>query len=612
MPLTAAYRAETEQVTAERLPETTAMFLLVIAGSGALEYVLYPNRFPDFVRLYALLLAICIPFVMMRKELLRQGRLLPMTIAVALGLSLLMHAYYAAIRVPAEIVAIASVCLMTGMSLLLPWGVIGQTIVSVGTLIAASAVLFINGAALGSPAYVFFGICTGAGISVLGAYYLDLHRFAIFREATLGEQEASISRTLVAIARAMNATLEAQDVLDRIAAASRSALACDWTLILLWDEHQESLRVAGIAARDGELGRDLRDIELTRSAFPLIDRVLAEGYVEISGEAAADLRTAGLMRRWRSKHLLATTLTHGAQVVGILCVGLKSAPPRLSDSTRELFRGIAQHAAIALNNVRLIGDLRRANHMKTEFMSTMSHELRTPLNVILGYSDLLLDGSYGGVEEEQQNVLGRLRNSALSLLELINAVLDVNRLEAGRAPLQLRSLRPAELLEEVQLHMEHLPRSPDVALIWDNRLDSDCSVQSDAAKLKIILKNLIGNALKFTARGEVTITLDYETGTSSLVVLVRDTGPGIAAEDLPHIFGMFHQGESGGAAAGGVGLGLYIVQRFVDQLGGRVSVDSTIGQGSSFRLTIPAQLLSGRGALAEAVAEEPMRLAQNA
>jgi signal transduction histidine kinase len=269
-----------------------------------------------------------------------------------------------------------------------------------------------------------------------------------------------------------------------------------------------------------------------------------------------------------------------------------------------LFRGLTQHIAIALNNVRLVGDLRRANDLKSDFLSTMSHELRTPLNVIIGYTDLLRDEAFGAVAFEQQEVLGRLRTNAHSLLELINATLEVNRIEAGRSIVQLREIDLRQLVSELQHEAEQLPRQNGVALRWELPRTSDL-VRTDPMKLKIVLRNLIGNALKFTKRGTVVVQVGFDQRGKLLDVAVRDTGPGIDPEELPKIFDMFHQAP-GGANAGGVGLGLYIVKRFVDLLGGRVSATSSLGEGSGFRVSVPA------GVVAQPVSFEEHRLRRSA
>ena len=586
--LPSAYRAETELLTAERLPYTALLFLGVIALSGLMENAFYPDHLDAFLVAFGLLALTCLPIVAFRHALVARRRLLPSSIGASVVLAWILNGYYGLAGVPAELAATANVCLATGMSLLLPWGARGQTMVACSCMAAFAAVLAANGTVGTPPAYLFFGVGTGAALSILGAHYLDLHRFAIFREATLGEEQSSINRILVSIAKEINAALDASDILDRIAQATNRSLGFDWSLIFLWDEPRQAFRIAGASSHTPGALSELRSVDFTADTFAFINGTIARDSIEISTRDPIDSTTAGFMRRMGGHCLLATTLTRGGRVIGILTAGSRKGREIVSDHVRQLFRGIAQHAAIALNNVYLLTDLRQANRLKSEFVATMSHELRTPLNVILGYSDLLLEGAFGSLCGEQQSTLTRLRLSAQSLHELITATLDVNRLEAGRSPVHLQEVELARFFREAQDDAARLPHPSQVDLHWQVAEATE-HVTTDPAKLKIILKNLIGNALKFTEEGEVAVTARYVGEEGRLDLQVRDTGAGIPAEDLPHIFGMFNQAANGREHNGGVGLGLYIVQRFVDQLSGQTHVDSTPGVGSVFRVSIPAR-----------------------
>jgi signal transduction histidine kinase len=189
------------------------------------------------------------------------------------------------------------------------------------------------------------------------------------------------------------------------------------------------------------------------------------------------------------------------------------------------------------------------------------------------------------LQSEQSKVLRRLRDNADSLLELITSTLEVNRIEAGRVRPQLRDVDLRELLAQMERESVYLPRNSTVTLRWD--IDAvRHPVRADPSKLRIIVKNLVGNALKFTERGHVTVRAHYEAGPGLLQIVVSDTGSGIQPDDLPHIFGMFRQ--AGHAKhPGGVGLGLYIVHRFIEQLGGQIEVSSHVDQGSTFRVCLP-------------------------
>ena len=586
--LGAAYRSETEHLTAERLPLTVGLCLGLIGASGVLEYFYYPDHLPAFAAAYGVQVAILVPLLLGRRLWLRRGWLQGLNVVTWCVVALLLHLYGAATGAPRELTALGGICLVTGTSLMLPWGVRGQMAL-VATAALSMGVLLAVGPPAAVPAvYLFFVSFAAGAISLLGAYYFDLHRFAIFVEATRREEEASISHSLVAIAKEINDSLDADDVLDRIAGVIRSALHASWSVIVLRDGSGDGYLVVGGAGCVPPPIARLRGVEFGADAFPLVDRVLAARDLSLTDDDA-DPGLAGVLQRGETRALLGAALMRRDVPIGVLPAGAQGATAHFSDRGRELFRGVAQHVAIALNNVRLVNDLRRANNLKSEFLSTMSHELRTPLNVIIGYADLLRDEAFGPVSGEQPEVLGRLRDNAHSLLELINATLEVNRIEAGRSGLQLREVDLRTLLTELQHETDQLPRAPGVALRWEVPRTNDL-IRTDPMKLKIVVRNLVGNALKFTKRGTVTVAVQFDVRARQLDVQVRDTGIGIPAEQLPRIFDMFHQAPSDASTAG-VGLGLYIVKRFVDLLGGHIHATSTAGNGSLFRLALPAGLV---------------------
>jgi signal transduction histidine kinase len=583
-----AYRRETELLTAERIPQTVFLYLLLIGGSGIFEGYYTPERLPVFGVFYAVQCSLCVFLWVARGFLQRRSRLLPVAIGVWATLGASLNVYGLACGTQPELSALANAMFLNTISMMMPWGRRGQSIVAAVGAASYMATLWVN-PALSVPApYLAFAVAGSAILSIIGARHFDLHRLAIFNESNEREEESAINRTLLAIGTTMNASLDAVDVLDRIAQAVRRALDLEWSVILLWDENRRAFRIAGGSSRDLTAFENLRAMDLPIDTTPLLRRVLEEDYVELTAESidASDAITVGYMQRYRFEALLATSLVRGGQVLGILSAGIGKAPTSIPPAVRELFQGIAQHTAIALDNVRLVADLRRADRLKSEFVATMSHELRTPMNVILGYSDLFLDGAFGDLNHGQRQTMGRLRESASSLLELITATLEVNRLEAGGSLVELTDVELDEVLATVRRDCEDLPRSEPVELQWDFAGDA-VTVHTDPRKLKIVMKNLIGNALKFTTDGYVGVRCRYHREAEAIELRVADTGTGISEAELPQIFDMFRQAE-GGQLRGGVGLGLYIVKRFVDQLGGTIDVVSEPGRGSVFSVTVPA------------------------
>ncbi len=229
-------------------------------------------------------------------------------------------------------------------------------------------------------------------------------------------------------------------------------------------------------------------------------------------------------------------------------------------------------------------DAETASRTKSEFLAVLSHELRSPLGVILGYIPLLLEDTFGNLTDDQANILHRINRHAQELCTLITSVLNLSRLEADRLPLEIQEVQLSQFFEELQDEVRDEQETSQLHFIW--RLKEDLfSLHTDPGKLKVILKNLIRNAVKFTPAGNITVAVDGDL--NGIIFSVADTGIGIAPEALTLIFEPFQQLESRQDPPGGTGLGLYIVKRLVSVLGGAVTVESEVGRGSTFRIWIP-------------------------
>jgi signal transduction histidine kinase len=231
-------------------------------------------------------------------------------------------------------------------------------------------------------------------------------------------------------------------------------------------------------------------------------------------------------------------------------------------------------------------EARSANEIKSEFVSTLSHELRTPLNVILGYADILLDGIVRPLEPDEVDPLRRIRDQAVQLGELVQEMLDLNRLEARVVEVAREEFTLGDLLDGLKQNVPNSWRKDGVELDW-HAVNTDLTLLTDRRKVERILRNLVHNALKYTEQGSVQIEAEAVTATGHVRFSVTDSGPGISEEDRPFIFEMFRQGGSGSARGGGVGLGLFIVKRLVDLLGGDITVDSHRGAGAKFTVSLP-------------------------
>jgi len=266
---------------------------------------------------------------------------------------------------------------------------------------------------------------------------------------------------------------------------------------------------------------------------------------------------------------------------------------RFSSHEVEFFVTLAGQAAIAIYNSQLYeevkkqaAELEKSNKVKDEFLCVISHELKTPLVSVMGYATLLEDEVFGKNTAEQMRAARVIRKNCDELLGMIRSILETTKLEAGITALDRESTDVAELLEDLERSYK-IPRDGDVALRW-RYPPALPPLYTDRAKLKHILQNLINNALKFTDRGWVELSVAHDHDNGAMRFEVADTGIGIGADKLPFIFEKFRQGDSSEKRNfEGAGLGLFIVKGFTDLLGGAVSVESEVGKGSTFRVMLP-------------------------
>jgi PAS domain S-box-containing protein len=401
------------------------------------------------------------------------------------------------------------------------------------------------------------------------------------------EEEGRVSAALLRVTHAIGGSLEQSDVLREIVRGARAAVGGDWSTVTLRDMTSGVLRVVATDGWTAEAADELRLVDFHPDTFEELRPLLQHETVEVREPPPRQ----PLYERWSVSSMLSVPMVRGDRLIGSISVGFWKRRGPFSARERRIAEGVAAQAAVAVENARLVQDLRAANRLKSEFLGAMSHDLRTPLSAILGYAELLRDGTMGPVGAEQADVLDRVLLNGRSLLELINMVLDANRLEAGRVALQQTDFSLADLLAE--LRNEFALRVRDgVALVWPERVDVPV-LSTDHGKLKAVLRNLVDNALKFTARGSVVVSVSSAYQGDHVRIAVRDTGVGIAASAIPSIFEMFHQLDTTRAISRvGVGLGLYVVRRYAELLGGNVAVDSVLGEGSTFTVEIPRRLPS--------------------
>src|SRR6266542_415971 len=283
--------------------------------------------------------------------------------------------------------------------------------------------------------------------------------------------------------------------------------------------------------------------------------------------------------------LLIMPLLRPDRIVGALVVRRKE-PGEFPKGVVELLDTFAVQSVVAIQNARLFREI--ASKHKSQFLANMSHELRTPLNAILGYTELILDSIYGDVPEKAHAVLERVQVNGRHLLGLINDVLDLSKIEAGQLTLSLDDYSLGDVVNGVVAAVEPLAAGKRLAFRAEVAPDLPPG-RGDERRLSQVLLNLVGNAIKFTDQGEVKIKASAANGT--FTVAVRDTGPGIADADQAKIFEEFQQADNSSTRQkGGTGLGLAIAKRIIEMHGGRLWVESSLGQGSTFSFTLPVKV----------------------
>jgi signal transduction histidine kinase len=235
-------------------------------------------------------------------------------------------------------------------------------------------------------------------------------------------------------------------------------------------------------------------------------------------------------------------------------------------------------------------ELEQASRLKSQFLANMSHEFRTPLNAILGYTHMLLQGVAGDLPANVKRQLTRIDSNGRHLLTIINEILDITRIEAGKMPIQLSEFNVNEIVPEVMAELDAVIARSKLT-ITPKLVPSAPPMRSDRQKVKQIVLNLLSNALKFAHQGGIEIGVGFDAAVRTATIAVNDTGIGIAPEHHEKIFEDFRQvDDSPSRQYGGTGLGLAICRRLATALGGKISLHSTVGQGSTFTLTIPVEI----------------------
>jgi signal transduction histidine kinase len=393
---------------------------------------------------------------------------------------------------------------------------------------------------------------------------------------------------LAMIGRDVLASLDVPTILPRIVHHACTLVQAQSSAILLPDPNGTPLRA--VAARG-----PLRDALLTHTFYlheGIIGDIASRRESAIIRDTHTDPRAATLPRgpSGARMQLMATPLLAGQQLVGVLAVWRMYDDEPFSADNMRLLDNLAQQATVAITNAHLLESARmaqsaadQANQAKSVFLANMSHELRTPLNAILGFTRIVRRKSSGVLPDKQIENLDKVLSSGEHLLKLINTVLDIAKIEAGRMDAQFAPCDVAHLLTECVEIATPLLR-PEVSLFYDSAALP--VITSDPAMLRQITLNLLSNAAKFTHTGQIMVAAQCVDG--QIAISVTDSGIGIEPSALERIFDAFQQADSSTTRQyGGTGLGLSISRRMAQLLGGDLVAASTSDAGSVFTFTIP-------------------------
>jgi signal transduction histidine kinase len=424
---------------------------------------------------------------------------------------------------------------------------------------------------------------------------IAIENVRLFDEVQARTRELSQSveelRALSEVSQAINSTLDVETVLTTIVTKAVQLSRTEAGTIYTFDESRQEFRLRATYGMDDAIIAEIKDHYIQLGDTVLGRTAACRMPIQIADVQKDQSAALDVILRAGFRALLTVPLLGGDRIVGALVVRRK-APGEFPKSTVELLRTFADQSVLTIQNARLFREiedkgreLEQASQHKSQFLANMSHELRTPLNAILGYTELMADGAYGEPSEKMLGILKRLEANGRHLLGLINDVLDLSKIEAGQLVLELSDYSVQDIAQTVRSTLE--PLAADKKLAFKVELAPQLPPgRGDGRRLTQVLINLVGNAIKFTDAGEVAIKAEANNG--SFYVSVRDTGPGISATDQAKLFQEFQQADDAiTRKKGGTGLGLAISKRIIEMHGGKIWVESQVGEGSTFAFTLP-------------------------
>ncbi|WGV25996.1 PAS domain S-box protein [Halotia branconii] len=436
-------------------------------------------------------------------------------------------------------------------------------------------------------------------------------------------ESAEREKAIAQVIQRMRQTLDLETIFAATTQELRQVLNCDRVIVYRFNPHWSGEFVAESVGEDwiSLIEEHNNDPNLTQGALEngrcvlnMLDRAdHQDGYIQGAGfscvsdiyQAGLDSRYIQLLERFQAKAYIIVPILYGSELWGLLASYQNSSPRQWKTGEVNIVVQISNQLGVALQQAQLLAQTQRqsqalqqaviaadaANRAKSEFLANMSHELRTPLNAILGFTQIMSrDNSLSG---EHQDNLVIINRAGEHLLGLINDILEMSKIEAGRTTLNISSFDLIRLLQNLEEMLRFRATSKNLQLIFEYTANIPQYVQTDESRLRQVLLNLLGNAIKFTDIGSVTlrvVMVDRGEFSQSLIFEIQDTGAGISPQEINLLFEAFGQTEAGRTSQQGTGLGLAISRKYVQLLGGDITVNSTLGLGSTFTFDIQISL----------------------
>ncbi len=446
-------------------------------------------------------------------------------------------------------------------------------------------------------------------VTIAANVSIAIQNARLFQETLRRARETA---TLVAVGREITSTLDLPQVLERLTTRAHDLLTQDTSAVCLMEPGGQTLRAV---AAVGQLADQIKAYTF-RVGEGILGFVAQSGVPEIVNAAGHDPRARHLPDTdadQETEKLICAPLSVRGQIIGVMAIWREAHEAAFTQADLDFLGGLARQAAVAIENARLYDEARRAqetaeaaNKAKSTFLANMSHELRTPLNAIIGYSEILQEELTDVGETGYLPDLQKINSAGKHLLGLINDILDLSKIEAGKMQVYRETFAVAAMVHEVVTTIKPLIQKKS------NHLVVQCPTEvipmySDLTKVRQILFNLLSNASKFTENGTITFMVkptpaDPQAAPGFIDFTVRDSGIGMTPEQLSKLFQAFQQADDSTTRKyGGTGLGLVITQRFCQMLGGDIQAESDYGVGTTFTVRLPLETETDKAPAGEAI-----------